>query len=312
MMRSRALFALFPILALCLSGCGVDRTQQLTDAAAAGDGSRVKALLEQGADVNAENKDGETALIRAAQGGQVEMMRLLLGEGADPNKTGRRGIPVLMIAVGPEGTTETAKMLLNEGADVDARNEYGIPALSTAVSFGNREVVKLFLDKGADPNARWRFPASAGSNSILNEAVHQGDTEIMTLLLNAGGDVNWKEEDGYTTLTLAVELGNAGMVKFLLDKGADPNAATTTTRVFPERSPHEPEKVTPPGHTLLMKAVEKGSAEIVNLLLSKGADPHARDATGQTAGTRAEAMHRRDIAQRLAGAGATRKAPRGG
>ena len=60
--------------------------EQLIGAAKSGDLAAVKTLLAKGADVNAKDGDGLTALIAAAGEGQLEVVRLLLNKGADANK----------------------------------------------------------------------------------------------------------------------------------------------------------------------------------------------------------------------------------
>ena len=75
-------------------------------------------LVDEGADVNAENKNSRTALLGSATNGRAEIVRFLL----------------------------------EKGAEVDARNKYGWTALMVASMGGHIEIVKLLLDKGADVN----------------------------------------------------------------------------------------------------------------------------------------------------------------
>jgi len=109
------------------------------------------------------------------------------------------------------------------------------------------------------------------------ESVGDGDKQAVTLFLEAGFDANTPAENGITALHIAAMKGNADIVKMLLDKGANPNAAVISGS----------EK----GSTPLMVAVAGGYLETTKLLVDKGADVNAKDAndlvvmdyaTGQT------------------------------
>lgn len=143
MSKARALKACL-VLSLLLSGNvhAQDRGEELREAASAGDVAKVKTLLDQGADVNAANPYGGTALTFAARRGNAEVVKLLLERGADPNrKDNFYGFPPLLSAL-RKGDTEVARLLLAKMTEVD------LQALIVAVSGGNGEMVKAVLDKG--------------------------------------------------------------------------------------------------------------------------------------------------------------------
>jgi len=133
----------------------------LLKAAESGNVNAIKDLLEKGADVNAIDEWGNTALSEAARAGHIAVVKLLIDKGADVNakddKRGwifnytfdRRGMTALMWAA-ERGHTEVVKFLIEKGADVNARNSGGWTALSFAARAGHIEVVKLLIKKGAD------------------------------------------------------------------------------------------------------------------------------------------------------------------
>lgn len=125
-------------------------TKELFAAIYANSPERVEAIIKKGADVNATDECGRTALARAAEKGHTEIVKLLLDHGAHANTaSGGIGCTALMLAAG-KGHTEVVELLLNKGADVDAINNCGRTALMEASREGHTEVVELLRNKGAD------------------------------------------------------------------------------------------------------------------------------------------------------------------
>ncbi len=158
----------------------------VADAAMRGDADAVRDLLAEGADVNAAQGDGMTALHWSA----------------------RQGDPSLV------GT------LLDAGADVHAGTRIGhYTALHMAGEVGAGEVVELLLDAGADPMAR---VSVAGHPTALHFAAASGSARAVEALLGAGADVNAREESwGQTPLMFAASKGRTEAVRSLLAAGAD-------------------------------------------------------------------------------------------
>jgi len=107
-----------------------------------GNTEAVENLLKEGADVNAKNCDGYTALILASSNGRTEIVKLLLEKGANVNAKDNNGETALHSA-SENGHTEIVAKLLEKGADVNAENNYGQTALSLASLNGHTEIVKL-------------------------------------------------------------------------------------------------------------------------------------------------------------------------
>jgi hypothetical protein len=95
-------------------------------AAAEGHLEMVKLLIAKGADVNAKNAFGRTALMFASKYGFLDIVKALLQARADPNIRPKEG-PIAIIAAGDEGKAQVIRELLHNGATVslrDCQNQY--------------------------------------------------------------------------------------------------------------------------------------------------------------------------------------------
>lgn len=111
-----------------------------------------KRLLEAGAEVDAVDEFGDTALSLAVYTGQAGMVKILLASRAD--KDGVRGDGKPLANAAANGRTAIAKILIDAGADVNARGDDGYTPLFWAVSWKSGKIVNLLLENGADPAAR--------------------------------------------------------------------------------------------------------------------------------------------------------------
>jgi serine/threonine-protein phosphatase 6 regulatory ankyrin repeat subunit B len=239
-------------------------------------------LIERGADVNATNKLGRTALWRAALQDRADLVEALLQAGADVNKADEDGdAPLRMAASAPIAT-----ILIERGADLNASNRFGETALLLAALQDRADVVVALLQAGADVkkasevgNAPLSAAASALAVAMLIErgadvnasnrcggtalrfAAERGDTDVVEALLQAGADVSKADEDGFTPLNVAA---NAPIATMLIERGADVNAANKL------------------GETALWRAVKGGRADVVEALLQAGADVNKADRSGRT------------------------------
>ncbi|HLB94224.1 MAG TPA: ankyrin repeat domain-containing protein [Candidatus Babeliales bacterium] len=149
-----------------------EKDAKLIDAAAE-DGSLEKArlLLGAGADVNAQNQFGYSALMTAAVRGDVEVVQLLLAAGANVNMQNRDGYSALMTAARNKHV-EVVRLLLAAGANVNVQDHDGYSALTWAVIRGHVAVVQLLLGAGADvPAGPAADRLSAKQNAIIQTAL---------------------------------------------------------------------------------------------------------------------------------------------
>ncbi len=138
------------VFPLWLTSCTQEPSFQLVTAARAGKSARVRTLLDSGADANAANRGGWTALAYSAARGDSEGVQALLEAGADVDRSNReaaRGLTPLTYAA-RGGHRVTARILLEAGADVNAQRG-GMTALKIATSRGHTAMVQLPQGAGA-------------------------------------------------------------------------------------------------------------------------------------------------------------------
>ncbi|MGE3540130.1 MAG: ankyrin repeat domain-containing protein [Candidatus Tectimicrobiota bacterium] len=134
-------------LHLVLAGCATNF--DLIREAAQGHTSTVHAMLARGADANALDRDGKTALMMAAFEGHTPTVDVLLGNGVQVNARDREGSTALMLAAA-RGHSEIVDRLLDKGAEVNTQNGAGQTALMFAVTAGHANIIQALRAKGAD------------------------------------------------------------------------------------------------------------------------------------------------------------------
>ena len=230
-------------------------------------------LLDAGADVNAANDLGVTPLWAATENGRAPMVRRLLDAGADPNLPLLSGETPLMTAA-RVGAAEVAGLLLEAGADADATGARSQTALMWAVAQRHPAVVEALLAHGAAVDARsdvwtevvkttpepWNpeyvTEVAQGGYTPLLFAARVGDLASAKLLVEAGADVDDAPPYGTSATVVAAHSGHGAVAAYLLEQGADPNAAEA-------------------GYTALHAAILHQDAALVRALLDHGADPDA-------------------------------------
>src|SRR5262249_35868658 len=201
---------------------------ELAEAIRGGDLKAVRAQLDGGVHVNARDADGNTPLLFAAVYAGPDCVELLLKKGADVNAKNKLGVTPLIRAA---TNYEKAKLLIDAGADVKVKTASGRTPLTLAArKAGNSKTVKLLLDKGADAKER-----NARGVNPIQVAAACGDLDTVKWLVEAGADVNdftATSGQGPPLLSVRAPLGWAAyrndvpMVRYLLERKADPNKAT--------------------------------------------------------------------------------------
>jgi len=133
-------------------------SEQLLDAVNAGDLAQASQLLAGGADLDARDAYGATALMNAAHSGNAEMVEALLAAGAEVDAKDELGWTALMKACHNadqnRGFPDIVARLIAAGADPNARITYGIRPLMLAAGYGEAAVCEALLSGGADVLAR--------------------------------------------------------------------------------------------------------------------------------------------------------------
>jgi ankyrin len=279
-----------------------------------GDTTAVRALLTPGADVNARQGDGATALHWAAHLNDLEAADLLIRAGAAVDATNALGVTPLWVAT-TAGSAPMVERLLAARADPDIAPDTGGTPLMVAARQGNVAAVQSLLAHGADVDAQ----EGAQGQTALMWAVARRQPAAVQVLLAAGADLRartkstrrhvllccqkslgktegavWIEQGGFTPLLFAARHGAAASAGLLLDAGApvDDTAAAGTTPlvVAAQHGLHDVatvllEKGADPdaagaGQAALHWAALRGDHEMTALLLAHGADPDVRLARG--------------------------------
>ncbi len=147
-----------------------------------------------------------------------------------------------------------------------------------ALSEKHLDVVQTLIAQGANISAR-----SAGGFTPLLFAARQGDLDGARILLDAGANVNETSSEG-NALLVATLRGHVPLAIFLLDQGADPNAAETGyTALHWAAGSWETEMTGPNGIVApvnrewrMMVGLQEGKLELLRALLKRGADPNTR------------------------------------
>ncbi|XP_053397557.1 protein phosphatase 1 regulatory subunit 12A-like isoform X13 [Mercenaria mercenaria] len=218
-------------------------------ACSSGDSDEVKRLLDRGADINTANIDGLTALHQACIDDNLDMVEFLVEHGADVDVCDNEGWTPLH-ATASCGFTEIARYLLRQGANVAAVNNDGDLPFDICEDDTMEKLLQECMDEqGVDADAarreeedsmmedanQWLNSVQKGESieefkhpktgaTALHVASAKGYVKVMTILLQAGFDLNAKDTDGWTALHAAAHWGQEESCKILAENMCDMEA----------------------------------------------------------------------------------------
>lgn len=233
------------------------------------------------------------ALYEAARHGRIDRGLQLLQAGADPyalpdpNWRDQRSLAVLA-AVLPD--LRLLRELIARGVDVNAPHRGMTPLLAATRDswHGRPEAVMTLLANGADSRA-----TDSDGNTPLHHAARSSDPGVAALLRDAAAEVDALNNEGWSPLAVACQVGNWRLARFLLERGARSEPAEGTPVLLAAAATEDDD---PAGVQLLLKhkaradardrqrrsalheAALAGHVEIIGVLLGAGANLEARDA----------------------------------
>jgi len=272
-----------------------DGTAPLHWATRLNDPQTAELLIRAGANVKAINRYGVAPLSVACTNGNAVLVEMLLAAGADPNTTLPEGETALMTAA-RSGNVASVSALVAHGADVNRAETWrGQTALMWAAAEGHADVIRALLAHGADLHT-----ASNGGFTALLFAVREGRIDAVKTLLDGGADLNEslpprrrgggtadnssEAPKGINAFMLAVGNVHYELAAFLLDRGADPNAAplgfTALHQISWLRRPGSGDNNPAP-----QGSGNIDSLELVRKLVARGANVNARATKQANMGT---------------------------
>jgi ankyrin repeat protein len=297
------------------------------------DAEMVSKLLRAGADPNNAKWTGETPLMTCANTGTLAAVRALLDNGADVNAVESTQLQTALMWAAAEKYSEVVALLIERGANIHAVSKLipeaepfhvetpgsmgmnfahtlrfrkytgGFTALLFAAQQGDMASTRTLLDAGADINF-----ATEEEGSALVIASAAGHEELAKFLLQRGADPDIKDAYGLTPLHFAVHRGVLimnnwapsetdkygwertnlpGLAKDLLAHGAavDPKveyAWPFLDNPFLSRAVEDPAQIEIVGSTPLLLAAASGDIDLMKLFIAHGADKQAKTYGGAT------------------------------
>jgi ankyrin repeat protein len=243
-------------------------------AAANGNAAMIGVLLDAGADANAPDPAGDTPLMNAARVGSADAVALLLDRGATIDATDSNYQQTALMVAVRENQPAIAKLLISRGASVNAKTRAGrapqwiLP--NSVPGFGHG----IGIVRGGLPPRGSRAPVPGGMTPLLY-AARDGRMDIVSMLLDAGANINERDANDITPLIIAITNNHPEVAKALIDRGADIKAVDWYGRTA-LWSAVETRNMDVDNATFLNNIDRAPYLDLIQTLLDKGANVNAR------------------------------------
>ena len=223
--------------------------------------SATKFLLENGAYPDITDKENDTPLMRAMYYNRPEHAKLLIEYGANVNTSYNDDFVLTWATF--NNYTDIVKLLLEKGANTECYNPVGCTPLIIA-SNGNYEICEFLIQNGADVNAR-RSKTSNKDWTSLMYASYYSKLDIMNLLLENGALIDIRTPSLHSAYLIAAQYGTPDVVELLINNGAELNCTDSD------------------GDSALICAAKNEQTDNIKLLIEYGVDINIRNKDGKRA-----------------------------
>jgi ankyrin repeat protein len=250
-----------------------------------------------------------TPLLYASRDGRVESAKILLAAGAELEHTDANGITPLLMAI-TNNHVDMARYLVGQGANVKAVDWYGRTPLWAAVELRNMDVDSSTFENGVDRVLALELIKALVDKGVDVNARTKEVPPIRRQMLHVTGDLSWVDFTGQTPFLRAALAADLDVMRLLLAHGADPKipavggttalmAAAGVNWVVDQTADEGPaarldavkmcydlgmsvNDANSMGITAVMGAANRGSDDIIEFLVSKGAKLDVKDKEGRT------------------------------
>ncbi len=207
-MINKTRFLALALSATLAASVGAAGPSDIANAAQSKNAEAVKKLLKDGADVNAAQGDGMTALHWAALNGDAELASMLLYAGANVGAKTRIGGYTPLHLAAQVGHASVIAPLVAAGAPVAASTSTGATALMQAAHSGSVDSVRILLENGSDPNVK----ETANGQTALMFASAADRVDVVKLLLSRGADLEATSRvEDFSALTMSSQVDQNGV-----------------------------------------------------------------------------------------------------
>jgi ankyrin repeat protein len=249
-----------------------DLNTALFDVINRGLGKEALVLIQQGANIEARDRSGNTALLLAATTARSKLVKELIEMGANINHQNLIGSTAILQAASADRGKNVA-ILLEAGAEFNVRNNKGLTPITAAAFNGDEASFQLLLDNGANPD-----DMDNSQKTAIVYASAKGFVSIVRKLLDTGININQRYGNDLTVLMWSAGYSNdvppkdaVKMVQLLLDHSAAIDLQDNR------------------GWSAMMTAANMGHTAVVEMLIKTGADVHITSKDNKTAAILARA-----------------------